>query len=62
MKHSGFTEEQIVGNLKEREAGTKMADVSRNHGGTQRRTQSADWGIPIFKACYGIPITEQHRT
>lgn len=32
MKHSGFTEEQIIGVLKEQEAGMKTSDLCRKHG------------------------------
>ena len=32
MKRSRFTEEQIIGELREQEAGMKTADVCRRHG------------------------------
>jgi putative transposase len=32
MKRSRFSEEQIIGILKEQEAGTKVAELSRRHG------------------------------
>ena len=44
MKPSRFTEEQIIGILREREGGAKTADVCRKHGisgatGVPRKTQ-----------------------
>ena len=35
MKHTRFTEEQIIGILKEHEAGVKTADLCRKHGISQ---------------------------
>ena len=32
MKRARFTEEQIIGVLKEQEAGAKTADLARRHG------------------------------
>lgn len=32
MKRSKFTEEQIIANLREQEAGAKTAEVCRRHG------------------------------
>jgi len=32
MKRACFTEEQIIGNLLEQDAGAKMGDLARKHG------------------------------
>ena len=37
MKRARFTEEQIIGVLKEHEAGAKTADLARKHGVWKRR-------------------------
>ena len=46
MKRSRFTEEQIIGMLKEQEAGAKTADVCRKHG-------ISDATFYKYKAKYG---------
>ena len=35
MKRARFTKEQIIGVLKEREAGVKTADLTRKHGASE---------------------------
>ena len=35
MKRKRFSEEQIIGVLKEAEAGAKTADLARRHGGSE---------------------------
>ena len=46
MKRARFTEEQIIGILKEQEAGAKTADVCRKHG-------ISDATFYKYKAKYG---------
>ena len=46
MKRSRFTEEQIIGILKEQEAGAKTVDVCRKHG-------ISDATFYKYKAKYG---------
>jgi putative transposase len=46
MKRSRFTEEQIIGILKEQEAGAKTVDVCRKHG-------ISDGTFYKYKAKYG---------
>ena len=46
MKRSRFTEEQVIGILKEQEAGAKTADVCRKHG-------ISDATFYKYKAKYG---------
>jgi putative transposase len=55
MKRVRFTEEQIIGVLKEHEAGAKTADLARKHGVSE--TTLYNW-----KAKYGGPdVSEAKR-
>lgn len=53
MKRSRFSEEQIIGILKEQEAGQKTADVCRRHGvseGTFYKWKSKYGGLEVSEA------------
>ena len=55
MKRSRFTEEQIIGVLKESEAGAKGADLARKHGISEATLYN-------WKAKYGgLEVSEARR-
>ena len=55
MKRAKFTEEQIIGILREQEAGAKVADLTRKHG-------VSDATFYNWKAKYGgIDVSEAKR-
>ncbi len=54
MKRSRVTEEQIIGILKEHEAGVPVADLCRKHG-------VSDAGICRWKAFGGMDVSEAKR-
>ena len=55
IKHGRFNEEQIIGILKEHEAGISVADLCRKHG-------VSDASIYKWKAKYGgIDVSEARR-
>ena len=55
MKRARFTEEQIIGVLKEHEAGTKTVDLARKHG-------ISEGTLYNWKAKYsGIDVSEAKR-
>ena len=55
MKRARFTEEQIIGVLKEHEAGVKTADLARKHGVSEATLYN-------WKAKYGgLEVSEAKR-
>jgi putative transposase len=55
MKRARFTEEQIIGMLKEHEAGAKTADLARKHGVSEAALYN-------WKAKYGgMDVSEAKR-
>jgi len=53
MKRARFTEEQIIGVLKEHEAGAKSADLARKHGVSEATLYNWKWkygGMDVSEA------------
>jgi uncharacterized protein YjcR len=55
MKRARFTEDQIIGVLKEHEAGAKTADLARKHGVSEATLYN-------WKAIYGPPRVGKWRS
>ena len=55
MKRAWFTEEQIIGVLKEHEAGAKTADLARKHGVSEATL--CNWKAN----CGGMDVSEAKR-
>jgi putative transposase len=63
MKHHRFTEEQIIGMLREQEAGQKTADVCRKHGiseATFYKYKAKDGGLEVSDAKRLRALTDEN--
>ncbi len=64
MKQSRFTEEQIIGVLKEEEAGVPVQEISRKHGiceQTYYRWQAKYGGLEVSEARRWRSLEEENR-
>ena len=64
MKQSRFTEEQIIGVLKEGEAGVPVAEISRKHGiceQTYYRWKAKYGGLEVSEARRLRSLEEENR-
>jgi putative transposase len=59
MKRARFSEEQIVGILKEHEAGRKVAELAREHGVSEATLygwKSKYGGMEVGEAQHSVPV------
>ena len=64
MKRKSYTEEQIIAILKEHEAGAKVPDLARRHGGAENtiyRWKSKFGGMEVSEAKRLRAVEEENR-